>query len=111
MTNILKLCNWVFSLFCRRSLSMKIDNQGDWGRTTYGERRLCADRSGTETTPQQAKSHQVYTDALLANLRKGKNVVEGGAIAVKNKVIVKDRDEWSSLADFIGNMIAKYADD
>lgn len=40
-----------------------------------------------------------------------KNVVEGGAIAMKNKVIVKDRDEWSSLANFIGNMIVKYADE
>ena len=28
---------------------------------------------------------------------------------MKNKVIVKDRDEWSSLVKFIGNMIAKYA--
>ena len=39
----------------------------------------------------------------LLVLRKG--------IAVKNKVIVKDKDEWSSLANFIGNMIAKYADE
>ena len=38
-----------------------------------------------------------------------KTVVEGGAIVMKNKVIVKDRDEWSSLVKFIGNMIAKYA--
>ena len=30
---------------------------------------------------------------------------------MKNKVIVKDRDEWSSLANFIGNIIAKYADE
>jgi len=30
---------------------------------------------------------------------------------VKNKVIVKDKDEWSSLANFIGNLIAKYADE
>ncbi len=30
---------------------------------------------------------------------------------MKNKVKVKDRDEWSSLANFIGNMIAKYADE
>lgn len=37
------------------------------------------------------------------HLRKG--------IAVKNIVIVKDKDEWSSLANFIGNMIAKYADE
>ena len=34
-----------------------------------------------------------------------------GTIALKNKVIVKDRDEWSSLANFIGNIIAKYADE
>ncbi|MCR5106914.1 MAG: hypothetical protein K6B28_02015 [Lachnospiraceae bacterium] len=30
---------------------------------------------------------------------------------MKNKVIVKDRDEWSSLANFIGNIIAKYTDE
>ena len=36
-----------------------------------------------------------------SHLRKG--------IAVKNKVIEKDKDEWSSLANFIGNIIAKYA--
>ena len=30
---------------------------------------------------------------------------------MKNKVIVKDKDEWSSLAYFIGNIIAKYADE
>ena len=30
---------------------------------------------------------------------------------MKNKVIVKDRDEWSSLANFLVNMIAKYADE
>ncbi|WP_022758954.1 hypothetical protein [Butyrivibrio fibrisolvens] len=29
---------------------------------------------------------------------------------MKNKVVIKDRDEWSALADFIGNIIAKYAD-
>lgn len=26
------------------------------------------------------------------------------------KVEVKSRDEWSGLAEFLGNMIAKYAD-
>ena len=30
---------------------------------------------------------------------------------MKNKVIVKGRDEWSSLVNFIGNMIAKYSDE
>ena len=30
---------------------------------------------------------------------------------MKNKVIVKDKDEWSSLANFIGNIIAKYAEE
>ena len=30
---------------------------------------------------------------------------------MKNKVVVNERDEWSALADFIGNMIAKYADE
>lgn len=29
----------------------------------------------------------------------------------KNTVMIKERDEWSSLAQFIGNMIAKYADE
>ena len=33
------------------------------------------------------------------------------ACSACDKVIVKDRDEWSSLANFIGNMIAKYADE
>lgn len=28
----------------------------------------------------------------------------------ENKVVVKERDEWSSLVEFIGNMVAKYAD-
>lgn len=26
-------------------------------------------------------------------------------------VVIKDRDEWSGLAEFLGNMIAKYADE
>lgn len=30
---------------------------------------------------------------------------------MKNKVVVKEKDEWSAFADFIGNMIAKYADE
>lgn len=29
---------------------------------------------------------------------------------MKNTVIVKDKDEWSALAEFIGNIVAKYAD-
>lgn len=29
---------------------------------------------------------------------------------VKNKVVIKERDAWSDLADFIGEWIAKYAD-
>lgn len=29
---------------------------------------------------------------------------------VNNKVIVKERDAWSDLANFIGEMVAKYAD-
>ena len=44
-----------------------------------------------------------FVKDLKCHLRKG--------IAVKNKVIVKDKDEWSFLANFIGNMIAKYADE
>ena len=29
---------------------------------------------------------------------------------VKNKVVIKERDTWSDLANFIGEMVAKYAD-
>lgn len=29
---------------------------------------------------------------------------------MKKMVVVKERDEWSSLAEFLGEMIAKYAD-
>ena len=29
----------------------------------------------------------------------------------KSMVVIKDRDEWSGLAEFLGNMIAKYADE
>ena len=29
---------------------------------------------------------------------------------VKNKVVMKERDAWSDLANFIGEMVAKYAD-
>lgn len=29
---------------------------------------------------------------------------------VKNKVILKERDAWSDLANFIGEMVAKYAE-
>lgn len=32
------------------------------------------------------------------------------SIMVKNKVILKERDAWSNLANFIGEMVAKYAD-
>lgn len=28
----------------------------------------------------------------------------------KTKVVIKERDEWSGFAEFLGNMIAKYAD-
>ena len=33
------------------------------------------------------------------------------SIFSKSQKIVKDKDEWSSLANFIGNIIAKYADE
>ena len=29
---------------------------------------------------------------------------------VKNKVVLKERDVWSDLANFIGEMVAKYAE-
>ncbi len=29
---------------------------------------------------------------------------------LKNKVVIKERDTWSDLANFIGEMVAKYAD-
>lgn len=28
---------------------------------------------------------------------------------VKNKAVVKERDAWSNLVNFIGEMVAKYA--
>ena len=31
-------------------------------------------------------------------------------IMVKNKVVIKERDAWSDLANFIGQMVAKYAE-
>ena len=30
---------------------------------------------------------------------------------MKNTVVVKERDEWSSLAELIGNLVAKYANE
>ncbi len=30
---------------------------------------------------------------------------------VKNKVVVKERDAWSDIANFIGEMVAKYAEE
>ena len=29
---------------------------------------------------------------------------------IKNKVVIKERDAWSDLANFIGEMVAKYTD-
>ena len=29
---------------------------------------------------------------------------------IKNKVVIKERDAWSDLANFIGEMVAEYAD-
>ena len=29
---------------------------------------------------------------------------------VKNKVVIKERNAWSDLANFIGEMVAKYAE-
>ena len=29
---------------------------------------------------------------------------------VKNKVVIKERDAWTDLANFIGEMVAKYAE-
>lgn len=29
---------------------------------------------------------------------------------VKNKVVIKERDAWSDLSNFIGEMVAKYAE-
>ena len=31
-------------------------------------------------------------------------------IMVKNKVVLKERDVWSNLANFIGEMVEKYAE-
>ena len=32
------------------------------------------------------------------------------SIMIKNKVVIKERDAWSDLVNFIGEMVAKYAD-
>ena len=72
---------------------MKIGNQGDWGTLPNKQIRIRCTPMHCLPICERPKSH----------LRKG--------IAVKNKVIVKDKDEWSSLANFIGNIIAKYADE
>ena len=93
MTNILRFRNWIKSLFRRRRLPMKIGNQGDWGILPNKKIASGVHRCTACQFVKGQKSH----------LRKG--------IAVKNKVIVKDKDEWSSLANFIGNIIAKYADE
>lgn len=29
---------------------------------------------------------------------------------IKNKVVIKERDAWSDLSNFIGEMVAKYAE-
>lgn len=34
--------------------------QGDWGRKTSGGRLLCADRSGTETSPTSKNAPGIY---------------------------------------------------
>lgn len=41
--------------------------KGDWGRTTSGGRRSCADRSEAETVTNERKAN-LYKLALLANL-------------------------------------------
>ena len=72
---------------------MKIGNQGDWGTLPNKQNRI-------RCTPMHCLP---ICEGQKSHLRKG--------TAVKNKVIVKDKDEWSSLANFIGNIIAKYADE
>ena len=49
---------------------------------------------------------RVYTGALLANLQKKK----GFQLWLKIKWLQKERDAWTNLANFIGEMVAKYAD-
>ena len=73
---------------------MKIGNQGDWGILPNKQNRI-------RCIPMHC----------LPICERHKNDVRGGGASVKNKVVIKDRDEWSSLANFIGNMIAKYADE
>ena len=51
--------------------------------------------------PQQAKMRRVYTGALLANEKK-----ERISFMIKNKVVIRERDAWSDLANFIGEMVA-----
>ena len=36
--------------------------------------------------------------------------LDRGIKEIKNKVVLKERDVWSNLANFIGEMVAKYAE-
>ena len=72
---------------------------------TSGGRLLCTDRSGTETFPNKQKCAGYIPGHCLPICKK-----ERISIMIKNKVVIKERDEWSDLANFIGEMVAKYAD-
>lgn len=82
-----------------------IRSSRDWGRKTSGGRLFCADRSGTETFPNKQICAGYIPGHCLPMSKK-----ERISIMLKNKVVIKERDTWSDLANFIGEMVAKYAD-
>ncbi len=47
-----------------------------------------------------------WEDLISCTLRKSERI----QIMVKNKVGLKERDVWSNLVNFIGEMVAKYAE-
>ena len=47
-----------------------------------------------------------WEDLISCTLRKSERI----EIMVKNKVGLKERDVWSNLVNFIGEMVAKYAE-
>ena len=50
-------------------------------------------------------SNNLNQYARKANCKKSKERIK---IMVKNKVVLKERDVWSNLANFIGEMVAKF---
>ena len=92
MTNILRFRNWVKGLFCRRSLPMKIGKQGDWGaHDVRGTSALRGPEWNGDYSPTSKIASGVHRCTACQFVKAPKSVVEGGTIAMKNKVIVKDK--------------------